>query len=361
MSISELSSILVVTLAAGALPACDSVECGANTVKMDNVCVAQADDPGADCGPGTVWNPTSGRCENSLFEGGGLCGANTIVLVNDAGVRTCVGTGGGGGDCSQPLPCPAPSANKLTLCGRIFDLEDSRPLDDGDASNGEPWRGVEVRIYDPINFVLNPGSLPTVTTAPDQCGRFLIADVAPFPDGYIAVATDDLSGSGADVYVLTGIAALTTPGQTLAGLRAFVFRRTTDQAWSTAAGLTSMTFSQMGVYVPIFLSGPAAAPFPAGPTAGVTITAIDNSGVRMTQPDNDFYFDDTDPLTRKTLSKTRPTTGANGTGLFLNSALGTYSGLGAAPAGSCWAKDLAAGPMGGAYVQERTASPANCP
>jgi hypothetical protein len=365
MSTSELRPFfvaLVPALASGALAACDTVECGANTIKMDNVCVAEATDPGADCGPGTVWNATSGRCENSLFEGGGLCGENTIVLVNDAGVRTCVGTGSGSGDCNQPLPCPAPSANNLTLCGRVFDLDDSSPLDDGDSGNGEPWRGVELRVYDPIAFIATPSSPPLLTTTPDSCGRFVIADVARPTDAFIAVATDDLTSGGADTYVLTGIAAPTTAGETLAGLRAWVFRRSTDMTWSTAAGLGgTTTFSQMGVYIPIFVSGAAKAPFPASPTAGVTIASLDQHGVRTTNADSDFYFDDSDPLTRSTLSKTRTMTGANGTGLYMNAGLGQYSGLGGAPGGSCWAKDLAAGPVGGAFVEERTASPDNCP
>jgi hypothetical protein len=365
MSISEHPRVGLAVLVSGLAAAlsgagCTEVECGPNTVKQDDVCVAQAEDPGADCGPGTIWNATSGRCENSLFQGGGVCGDNTVVIVDDAGVHTCVGTGGGNGDCSQPLPCPAPSANKLTLCGRIYDLEDSTPLDDGNASNGEPWRAIELRVYDPIAFIMDTNSSPILTATPDSCGRFVIADVARPPSTFVAVATEDITGGGADLYVQTGIAAPTMPGQTLGGLRAWSFRRSTDEAWSTAAGLSGTTFSKLGVYIPIFVSGPALAPFQGSPVAGVTIAALDQSGVRQIQSGNDYYFDDNAPLSRHTLS-TRSMTGANGTGLFLNAGLGSYSGIGGAPGGSCWAKDLAAGPLNGAYVQERTASPDNCP
>jgi hypothetical protein len=362
---------LACALALAPVASCSSLECGENTIERDGRCVAEVAQPGGECGPGTVYNPTSMRCESSLFnDGGGICGANTTVLIDDAGVRTCVGTGGGGGDCSQPLPCTAPTgANNLSLCGRVYELEDSKPLDDGRTDTGEPWKTIELRVYDPIAFIGNPSSPPIVKALPDSCGRFAIIDVPRPNDGFIAVATDDIVDAGGgpvfgDNLVQTGIAAPAAGGETLGGLRAWVFRRTTDDKWSTSAGLASGTsFGKMGVYIPIFISGAAAAPFPAGPTAGVTIAQIIDSGTgaRRTDAAKDYYFDDTDPLVRRTASASRPATGANGTGLFVNTGLLTFSGQGGAPAGTCWAKDLAAAPVGGAYVQERTATAGFCP
>jgi len=342
---------------------CSDVSCGPNTIQQDNVCVGQSTTPGADCGPGTVYNAVSGRCENSLFaDGGGLCGPNTTLLTNDAGIRVCVGTGGGGGDCSQPLPCPTPSAGNLTLCGRLYNIEDTSPFDDGNPNDGEPWKTIELRVYDPIAFVNDPSTPPLTTKTPDSCGRFVIPDVPRPGDGFIAVASDDLNdGSNTDAYVQTGIASPATAGQVLDGMRAWVFKRSVDQSWSTAAGLTGgMTFGKMGVYIPIFLSGSAAGIFPAGPTAGVTIASVSNVGIRTPMASNDYYFDDSDPMQRKTVGA-RASTGPNGSGLYINTGLDTFSGVGGSPNGTCWAKDLAAAPMPGAYVQERTASADFCP
>jgi len=352
-------------LAAGVTASgCGSVECGANTIEKDNVCVAEAADPGTQCGPGTVYNATSGRCENGTFaDGGGLCGPNTTLVIDDAGVRFCVGTGGST-DCSQPLPCPAPTgSNNLTLCGRVYNLDDSTPFDDGKPEDGEPYKTIELRVYDPISFVGNPSTaMPLTTAAADSCGRFVITEVSRPTDGFIAVATEDVTdGSNTDQYVQTGIAAPAAGGQTLSGLRAWVFKRSTDQAWSSAAGLSGgTTFGSVGVYIPIFLSGPAVAPLPAGPTAGVTIAPVDTTGNRNPKPMQDYYFTDSAPLSRKTASATPSSTGANGTGLYVNSGLNTFSGVGGAPPSTCWAKDLAAAPVGGAYVQERTAAAEFC-
>jgi hypothetical protein len=353
-------------VAAGLAGGCKTVECGANTIEQDGTCVAQATDSSAECGPGTTFNKESGRCENSLFlDGGGLCGPNTTVVVDDHGVRTCVGTGGGGGDCTQPLPCPSPSGSNVSLCGRIYNLEDSKPLDDGNAADGEPYKAIEIRVYDPIAFVSSQNPTVLVRSKPDSCGRFAVVDAPRPATGFIAIATDDDSGASADDFVLTGIAAPVSGGQALSPLRAWVFKRTTDAAWSQAANLPSgMTFGSMGVYVPIFLSGmTAVSPFPATPTSGVQVAIVDSlSGMRTVHADQDFYFSDSDPLSRKVVAPMQNSTGANGTGLYINQpSLGSFSGIGNAGAGDCWRTDLAAAPKGAAYVQERNPGTQFCP
>jgi hypothetical protein len=362
--------------AAGALAAaiaatgCTRLECGENTIEIDGKCEAADMQPNRECGPGTVYDPESGRCVNEVFEnGGGICGPNTTVEVTDAGVRVCVGTGGGGG-CEQPLPCPVPTeSNAVSLCGRIYDLEDSRPLDDGIEGNGEPHKTIEVRVLDPIAFISSTSPPIIARVLPDSCGRYVIANAQRPATGFIAVATEDITDAGGqpvfgDDHVITGIADVATAGQQLPGQRAWVLRRSTDQTWSTAAGLTGGdTFGRMGVYIPIFISGNAVAPFPSAPTRDVRVAIVDQgSGMRQTRPAQDFYFDDANPLERKNLLGTRETTGANGTGLFImQSGLANFSGLGGAPGGTCWAINFAAAPVGGAFVQERTAEERFCP
>ncbi len=369
------SPLLALVAAAGlaALAAgCNRVECGEGTIEMDGVCIASVT-PGAECAPGTTYNSVTGRCESDLFDqGGGLCGPNTTQIVDDAGVRICQGTGSGGGDCTTPLPCPASTMpNTVSLCGRIFDLEDSSPLDDGVAGNGEPHKTVEVRVIDPLAFINNPNpELLAPATVPDACGRFAIVNARRPPAGFIAVATEDVTDPGTgqpqigDNLVIAGVADAVEAGQVLPTLRAWIFRRSTDAMWSTAAGLPSgQTFGSMGVYVPIFLSTDARLePFPAVPTPDVMVAILDPSGTRTVDAARDYYFDDSEPLVRRAASGTRAQTGTNGTALFIMApGLGNFSGLGNTPDGVCWAINPAAAPPGGAFVQERTAESRFCP
>lgn len=363
---------LVLALPAIALLAasgCSSLECGANTIERDGECVG-APGTNRECGPGTIYNAESGRCENELFENGGVCGPNTTVEVSDAGVRTCVGTGGGTADCNQPLPCPNPTEpNSVSLCGRVFDLEDSRPLDDGVAGNGEPYKEVELRVLDPLAFIMSPTPPIIVKAYPDACGRFAIINAERPSFGFIAITVEDISDDAGnpvmgDNRVITGIADAVTAGQVLPTQRAWTLRRTTDQAWSTAAGFTSgQTFGKMGVYIPIFVSGAPLAPFAAAPTRDVKTAIIDTgTGMRAVRASQDFYFDDANPLERKMLVPAKNETGANGTSLFImQPQLANFSGLGNAPAATCWAVNPAAAPVGGAFVQERTAEARFCP
>jgi hypothetical protein len=345
---------------------CKQVKCGANTLEVNDICIGETGDGGpyGTCGPGTTYDKVTGTCRSNLFlDGGGLCGMNTVEVEDDAGNHICVGTGGTGDKCANPLPCPAPTdSQNLTLCGRVYDVQDTTPLDDGDSSNGTPSANIILQVYDPIAFVNNPSSAPMTTASTDDCGRFVLQDVGPTPiDGTIAIATDDVNNAAADDYVHTGVASIATPGEVINNMHAFVFRRTTDVAWSTAAGLPSTTtFGKTGVYIPIFIDPkmPPVAPFAGTPVSNVAIT---ENTVAVTGA---YYFTDTDPLMRTTVAPmTQTVTGPNGTGLYtLEKGLGQFSGTGMEPAGCTWPMDPASGPANVAYVQERVPmAPKDCP
>src|SRR5262245_25222765 len=158
MSISRPAAVVVMALGAWGGLSCKTLECGTGTIEQDGKCVASVDPPGKSCGPGTFYDPVSGVCRNSLFEdAGGICGANTTQVLDDAGNRICIGTGGSGNDCASAPPCPMPTdSSKISICGRLYDLEDSSPIDDGNPDNGEPSQALMALVIEPLSFVRNP-------------------------------------------------------------------------------------------------------------------------------------------------------------------------------------------------------------
>ena len=70
MSISR-SVLFTVAAALLAGAGCTTVECGDGTIEEDGVCIAGVE-PGTQCGPGTTYSSTTGRCEGNL-----TCGPNT--------------------------------------------------------------------------------------------------------------------------------------------------------------------------------------------------------------------------------------------------------------------------------------------
>jgi hypothetical protein len=250
------------------------------------------------------------------------------------------------------------------VCGRIFDTEDSLALDDADGSNGEPFRGVEVRFYEPLGFVADPvGTMPLRVEYPDSCGRYKAIDVPRQASGYIAVATEDNQSDAdpSDLYLLTGSATATPSGALITGLNGFVTRRTTIEGWDTSATsggcAPASSFAVGGVYLPVFLD-PAAElfPFHGTPAPNVVIT----EGATSTQPTKDFYFGDTDPLARTMIDCALDATGANGSGLMINTGLMNHSGIGGEPAGCTWPVTLSASVPGVVFIQERLPGDAEC-
>ena len=85
---------------------------------------------------------------------------------------------------------------------------------------------VELRVYDPIQFVSSPNPTVFKLGYPDSCGRFALTDVPPPSSNFVAVATANYVDPGTmttpfgDLFVRTGIASPFTAGQTFAGLRA---------------------------------------------------------------------------------------------------------------------------------------------
>ncbi len=250
--------------------------------------------------------------------------------------------------CAVPLPCPLPTAGKLTICGAIHDLETDAPLaSPGDgaachASDGGPC-ALRVTFYDALEYATGPTT--AVPKRPgallvDTCGRFRATDLPEASFGFIAVEVDDPVG-GADALIPTFISTSNEDGQRGVAHRAYRTRRTSAATWTAAAGLAT-PLAQSGVLAMGFRyhGVPRAGVRPRRSSAATVLDAL--------------YFAD-GGATRTTIGLGATATGPDGTALVTAAGPSpdNYDGLGAEPAGCSWPPRLAARIPGGVMVDAR--------
>lgn len=338
----KLAALVTFAALPYATAGCKSVECGDGTIERDGTCVTSDDGVGpANCGPGTVLAP-SGKCETSV-----ICDPDTTVEQTDpaTGITVCVGTGGGG-NCSTPLAgCTTAAANTMTVCGRLYDIEDDTAigLTSTDTSmcpaGGEDTGACSLQVlpFDAIAFSTNPTGTPPLTSSElylDHCGRFRIKDIEPAGAPFIGLGVRNHPSHDTG-NKLTGVAFPTSAGPsggTKADVVAYTTRGSTDTAWATSSGLGG-SLAQMGVYVNIYRdSGTPADPLAGNLAAGVQIL---RGGSPI--PSNDYYFADADSA-RTEVDAGLTETGANGSGLVLGlPSLAPFTGsMGPLPGGCQW-------------------------
>ena len=342
----------LIALAAG----CDPLECGEGTAERDGACVpadsVSPDDPR--CGEGTVFDPVAMAClpERPPTE----CGPNTEAVERPDGVIECVGTGT---SCADPLPCPAPAGDAVSICGRLIDTETSAPVvagDGTDTTSCDPDApadsgpcSLQLVLVDAAELAANPGAATPLDAGEitvDRCGRFRAVDVAAPPSGLLGVAIDDSAAGSVDAHVTTGVGFAAPGGSRLDGATLAATRRSTDLAWTSSAGdpFGGETFSEVGAVLITFVH--------AGlPVAGVEITA---GGAPLPDAD-DFYFADADPTRRAAIDPAASTTGANGAALAVGTELEEHSGEGAEPDGCTWSSAPGASVAGLIFVTRRDA------
>ena len=349
-----LASLLA--LASGSACALDDLACGDGTIEQDGTCVTadSSKDP-ASCGSGTMFDPESQTCV-SEFEPT-ECDPATTIPVTEDGVTTCVGVGGDA-DCNTPLPCPNADTGKVTVCGQLIDVGTGQRIELDGESNADcdPMNpadtgpcSIGLALYDALAFAGNPQGtppLPVEELSIDECGRFQAVNVERPAMGAIGLGMDDHPAISADTYVLSGSAFLGVSGETVRGFNAYIADGMTNDAWTASAGnppeLENMSFAEKGAYLTIYHRGSAR-------VSGVQIT---KNGVP--QPENSFYFSDSDALTLRTVDSNQTETGTNGAGLLLNSTtLGQHSGLGGEAQGCEWLSILGTGIPGVIFTQEQ--------
>ena len=310
--------LALVTAAAGLSNlSCSAVECGSGTIERDGLCFP-ADDitTPAGCGgigPFATVLGLDGKCE---AETPTICDEDTTreEIDMDTGVTTCIGTAGG---CGSEIDCTAPSANRATVCGRIWDtgtdtliaqaaqnpeMPCGTPTTDGPCS-------LRVRFFDAVDFAANPmGAMPLSPEGgvyQDGCGRFRGHNMQRATLGFIGIGVDDAPGiTPAVPHVTTGVALANEAANPARGFRAYSTTVQTDTDWHTSSMIGGQTFAQRGVLAIVYH-------YKGVPQAGVTARRNGNP-----IPTEDFYFSDTG-VARTTVAAAQTSTGANGTALVI--------------------------------------------
>jgi hypothetical protein len=356
-------AVLSALVAGGAVASagCNTLECADGTVEQNGACVP-ADEvvDEANCGLGTLLGP-DGTCipEHPPT----ICGDFTVAdTTTMPGTTVCVGTGGGG--CDFDLTCPTPDATRVSVCGRLFDVETDARIEGLDAAGARCGSGSEVldgpcefeiTFYDALDFAGDPeGATPIVPQDffIDDCGRYQAHNMTRPQLGFLGIGVDDCpsqsdfgcAGTAPDDHGLTGVAFPVTGGEVRNRQKTYVVRNTSNMQWSVDAGNLSPTFVERGAFMTVF-----------------TIDGVPEPGVQITEGGaveaaNDYYFDDVSTTTRSSIEPSLNASGMNGAGIKINSALVEHSGTGGAlPSGCTWDSALAAAIPGVLFFSPRSA------
>lgn len=270
------------------------------------------------------------------------------TMEDDSGVDADVP-----GDCNAPVACPSAAADKVTLCGRLYDVQTDAKIraavprfascGSGDEATDGPCQ-LELRFYDALDFASNPTTTPPLavqTFHMDDCGRYVAENIDRPSLGFLALVVEDATAAPDD-HRMTAMAFAVSSAEVRENQRSYVVRKSTDVKWSADVGLGASTFVDLGVLMSIFYHGDA-------PVAGVTVNS--NGTARA---GDDYYFSDTEAKLRYTVTASGPTQ-ANGATLLLNSSLVQHSGLGAEPVGCVWPSEIGVAVPGVLWVLPQVA------
>lgn len=322
--------VAVLGLGAGIGAGCKTTDCGDGTIERNGVCEPADEMVGsAACGEGT--QQIGNECL-PLFPPTQCDPATTATEVDpDTGMVTCIGTGGGG--CSAPLACPAPSGGHQTVCGRLYNFEDNEPLAATGATgtrcnpampSADGPCAVILVAYDAIQFANSPTTAQpkaTEDTYVDDCGRWRLTNIETPASGFVGFGIDDIvpanRGPGGTTNTV-GVATATAASGSINNLEGYIVKPSTTAGWQSSGGPSIAT----GYYAPVFRANRM------GFAAQDGVVVVKQAGPVMA---NDFYFQ-ASQTTRTTIDPARNFTGANGTALVTMASLADvgYSGVPAA-------------------------------
>lgn len=258
---------------------------------------------------------------------------------DDAFVDDSIPDDSGGGDCSVPLACPAPSfPDKQTICGRLFDFENDLKFVAASAgaakcaaATTEGPCALSLRAYDALSYAVDPANATPLAVGDvhvDECGRYRLSEITLPSNPAILLAIDDRDPARAGPSGVTNTVVVATAknaGASTRDLEAWIVKNSTVAQW-VASGAPPLSG---GYFINVFRGHSTG----TDNVAGVTVTRMGNPNTA-----NDYYFRGTQTL-RQMIDGSATTTGMNGTALVANASIadGTaYSGINALPATCRW-------------------------
>jgi hypothetical protein len=342
---------VVLALLAALAPSCKSVDCGDGTTERNGSCVPASETVGAAlCGPFTELH--GDKCAPMLPPT--MCDpATTQPEIDNMGVVTCVGNGGGG--CGAKLPCPTPTGGKQTICGQIFDFETNAPFAQADATGAQCGPGATsgpctlgIKAFDAAAFVGNPTGTPPLMTDPvyiDDCGRYRVSEIAQPTGPFIALAIDDATPGPGGTTNAVGVATTKGANTATKDFDAFIVRSATTTGWGAGPSLAA------GIYAPVYRGHRTGTDLAAGVTFTFASMATPQTYPTTTATDRDFYFTGC-PTNRTTLDPSANATATNGTVLVNGANLGeVYAGAGGIPTSCLWEVHAGAAIAGVVFIQ----------
>lgn len=256
-------------------------------------------------------------------------------------------------NCMMDLPCPSPDDGRATICGRLWDIETDQTIMGSNPSGGscgftqDGPCSMSVRFFDALDFAQDPMNaqpLQAESVIVDDCGRFRGRNIMRATFGFIGVVVDDATGT-ADRHAPTAVVTSNAIASPERSMRAYLTRRTTDQAWTAASGLGGgPTFSERGALLNVFT-------YHGVPRAGVQIR---RNGSNVPAAES-FGFADPG-VTRSMLDPQQDTTGPNGSVLVINSPTPiAHDAVGGEPPGCIWPSQLGASTPGVILMQRKEA------
>ena len=171
-----------------------------------------------------------------------------VGRIPETGIVTCVGEVGS--SCDSPIACPAgTNANKLTVCGQLYDFEDNTKFRDADANTTWAVRpGPTPATRPPMRYgfaaydaqVFAPKSatapkLPIGNVYIDNCGRYRVTDINVNGTSlYIGLGFDDASmpiGAPGGLTAAVGVATTKPSERYVKSFEAWVVRPSTTTMW----------------------------------------------------------------------------------------------------------------------------------
>jgi hypothetical protein len=238
----------------------------------------------------------------------------------------------GDGACSVELTCPLAGVNRVSICGRILDVENDQAAP------------VDLQAYDALEWAGSPFTATPLAFEDktiDECGRFRFHNLQRPSLGFVALVTDD--PGDADAHAPAAVTFPVSSAQVLNRARTYAIRHATDAQWTATAGLDGESFVTRGALLTVFLDADG------NPVEGVAVT---EGGA--TEPINDYYFANANPNARTTIDPRMAATGPNGSALKIDSVLVEHSGSGGEPPGCTWSSTIAASVPGTLFVAIRS-------